>query len=105
MDAIDIDISIQKLAAEVADEPSTVRIWTVARLASAIGLDAILTGTEDPVEAIVEVGEMWADQVAQQLEDEPHRRVDTLRAAHSVVQRLLAVTTGQPDDTRFPRAS
>ena len=41
------------------------------------------------MEAITEIGEMWADMVAEQLEDEPNRQGDTLRAAHAVVQRLL----------------
>jgi len=96
--------AIEQLARRVEAQPSEVRIWTAFSLASRLSLEAILSATPDPVEAVAEVGEMWADQVAQQLEDEPNRRAATLRAAHAVIQRLLDVvpsaTSSRPPTSR-----
>ena len=94
MDAIDIDITIEQLAAAVEGQPSTIRIWTVARLASALGLDAILSDTDDPWLSITEVGEMWIDGLAELLEDAPDRQADTFRAAQAVLRRLLLYCPG-----------
>ncbi len=84
-----ITIAIENLARAVEGEDDAVRIWTVATVASRLGMTAVLTTEEDSVASMVEVGQMWADMVAEQLEDEPDRRGETLRAAHAVVQRLL----------------
>ena len=86
----DIADAIEKLAIAIEDQPSVIRIWTVATLASRLGLEVAISASPDPVDAIEDLGEIWADSVVQQLEDEPHRQGDTLRAAHTVVQRLLA---------------
>ena len=85
----DITRSIENLARAAEHEDDTVRIWAVATLASRLGMVAVLTTLEDPVEAITEVGEMWVGMVAQQLEEQPGKAGDTLRASHGVVQRLL----------------
>ena len=86
----DIADAIEQLATAIEDQPSVIRIWTVATLASRLRLEVAISASPDPVDAIVEFGEIWADSVAQQLADEPHRQGDALRAAHTVVQRLLA---------------
>ena len=93
----DIADAIRNLACKVQDQPSEVRIWTALSLASSIGLEAILSSSPDPVEAIVEVGELWVLSVDELLEEQPHRQGEVLRAAHAVVQRLLTVV---PDSTR-----
>ena len=85
----DIARAVEQLASTIRDQPDEVRIWAAASLASRLGLEAIHSANSDPVEAIVETGEMWADSVAELLVDQPHRRGDILRAAHAVVQRLL----------------
>ena len=51
----DIALAIEKLAAAVEDQPSQVRIWMALQLAAVLGLDAIITATDDPVEALIEV--------------------------------------------------
>jgi hypothetical protein len=91
MQITDIHRAVEALGAELEDEADVIRIWAVFSLASRVGLEAILTAADDPVDAIVEVGSMWADQVAQALEDEPGRQAEILRAAHAVVERLLGV--------------
>ncbi len=90
----DIAEGIEQLARHVEREPSEVRIWTTFSLASRLGLEAILSSAPDPVQAVVEVGELWTDQVAEVLEGEPHRQADTLRAARAVIKRLLTVVPG-----------
>lgn len=85
----DIALAVQQLARAIEDQPDEVRIWAAASFAGHLGLAAIISAKDDPVEAIVEIGEMWADSVAELLDDQPHRRGDTLRAAHAVVERLL----------------
>ena len=94
MNAIDIDRTIENLAQAVGDQPSQVRIWVALQLAAALGFDAIITATDDPVEALLEVGTMWADRVPELLEREPHRQGETFKAAHAVVQRLLRACPG-----------
>ena len=85
----DITRSIENLARAAEGADDTVRIWAVATLASRLGMVAVLTTLEDPVEAITEVGEMWTDMVAQQLEEQPDKSGQTFRASRAVVQRLL----------------
>ena len=85
----DIIIAIENLARALEDEDDAIRLWAMATVASRLGMTAVLTTEEDAVASIVEVGEMWADSVEQQLEDDPGRRGETLRAAHSVMTRLL----------------
>jgi hypothetical protein len=89
MNVTDIHQAVESLGASLADEPDEIRIWAVFTLASRVGLEAILTAATDPVDAIVEVGAMWADMVEQQLGDQPGRQAETLRAAHAVIERLL----------------
>jgi hypothetical protein len=85
----DIVIAIENLARAVEAEDDEIRLWAMATVASRLGMTAVLTTEEDAVASLVEVGEMWCDTVAQQLEDDPGRRGETLRAAHAVVMRLL----------------
>ena len=85
----DIIIAIENLARALEDEDDAIRLWAMATVASRLGMTAVLTTEEDAVASIVEVGEMWSDSVGQQLEDEPGRRDESLRAAHGVVMRLL----------------
>lgn len=85
----DIVIAIENLARILEHEDEVVRVWALASLASRFGMTAIVTAEEDSVDAIVEVGEMWADSVDQQLAEDPNHATDTLRAAHRVVMRLL----------------
>ena len=80
---------IDQLARQVAHEPSEIRIWTVASLASSVGAQAHLTTAADPVEALVELGDLWVLAVAELLDDCPGRRAEVLRAAHHVVKGLL----------------
>ena len=91
----DIPTDIEHLAQAAECEPSVVRIWTVATLAGRLGLEAVVSSAPDPVQALTEVGELWADMVEQQLEEHPDREADTLRAAHAVVQRLLRCVPGE----------
>ena len=86
----DIALAIKKLARQVENQPSEVRIWTTMSLASSVGVQAHLTTITDPVEAITEMGDLWVGQVAELLEDCPSRRAEVLRAAHQVVVDLLA---------------
>ena len=92
----DITQALDKLAVAAADQPDVVRIWTVASLANRLGLIAVLTAQEDPVEVIGELGELWVLSVTELLESERHRRGETLRAAHAIVQRLHAATSMSP---------
>ena len=85
----DIALAVQQLARAIEDQPDEVRIWAAASFAGHLGLDVIVSANPGPVEAIIEVGELWADSVAELLEDQPHRRGETMRGAHGVVQRLL----------------
>lgn len=87
----DIVDAIRNLAYKAQDQPSEVRIWTASSLSSSLGLEAILSSSEDPVEAIVEMGDLWVLAVDELLEEQPHRQGEVLRAAHAVVQRLLSV--------------
>jgi hypothetical protein len=80
---------IDQLACLVEHEPSEIRIWTVASLASSVGVQAHLTTIGDPVEALVELGDLWVLAVAELLEDCPSRRPEVLRAAQRVVRGLL----------------
>lgn len=98
MEITDIHRAVEALGAELADEADVVRIWAVFSFASRAGLEAILTAATDPVDAIVEVGAMWADQVAQALEENPAAQAEILRAAHAVVERLLGAV---PQDDRL----
>lgn len=91
MNVADIHRTVEALGAALADEPDEIRIWAAFSLASSLRLEAILTAADDPVEAIVEVGAMWADTVEQQVGEEPSRHAETLSAAHAVVERLLAL--------------
>ena len=84
----DIALAVEQLARAIEDQPDEVRIWAAAAFAIRLGVIAFLSTADDPVQVVTEVGELWVDQVAELLEDEPHRRGDTLRAA-AVVQRLL----------------
>lgn len=77
----DIAETIGQLATTIEHQPSVVRIWTVATLASSLGLEVIVSAQAELAEAIVEVGELWVDKVAETLEDDPDRQADTLRAA------------------------
>lgn len=85
----DITIAIENLTRAIEVEDDAVKVWTLVTVASRLGISAIVTAHDDPVVGITEVGEMWCDTVAQQLEDGPGRRGETLRAAHGVVMRLL----------------
>ena len=91
----EITIAADDIAGAAEGEDDVVRIWAAASVAHRLGLDVILSANPDPVEAIVETGEVWADTVAELLEDEPHRRADTLRAAHAVIERLLEGVAGR----------
>ena len=92
----DIALAVERLARAIEDQPDEVRIWAAASFAQRLGLGAILSANPDPVEAIVETGEMWADSVAELLVDQPHRRGDALMAARAVVQRLLDGAVSPP---------
>lgn len=102
MDTAEIHCAVEALGAALEDEPDEIRIWTTFSLASRLGLEAVLTAATDPVEAIVEIGALWADQVAQQVLDEPGRLSETLRAAHAVIECLLDVVL-QADHQRAGR--
>ena len=54
----DIAIAVQQLASAIEDQPDEVRIWAAASFAGHLGLAAIISANDDPVEAIVEIGEM-----------------------------------------------
>ncbi len=101
----DIPICIERLAQAAENEISVVRIWTVATLASRLGLEAIVSAAPDPVEAIAEVGDLWAAGVEEALEDAPDRQADTLRAAHAVVQRLFRCIPSELRSSRSPRST
>jgi len=90
MQITDIPELVERLGRAVEDQPSEVRIWTVAMLASRLGLTAVMTAHDDCVQRTEEIGEMWADMVADALEEEPRRQAGTLRAAYRVIERLLA---------------
>ena len=68
--------------------------WAVATLATGLGITVAMSSSDDPIESTREIGEEWADMAARQLNDEPRRRGDALRAAHSVVEQLLKVVQG-----------
>ena len=87
-----LEVAIANLAAIAEDHPEELRIWSVAALASRLGLVVVVTpgGAEHDVEAIAEVGTAFVDQVVQRLDDEPDEQGETLRAAWEVVDRLVA---------------
>lgn len=86
----DLTDAIARLAAIAERHPKELRIWSVAALASRLGLVVVVTPGGDALEAITEVGTAFVDHVIERLDDEPDEQGEALRAAWQVVERLVA---------------
>lgn len=84
MPDVTIAEAIEQLAQQVEEEDDLVSLWAVAAFAIRLGVVAVVSTAEDPVEAMTEVGEMWADMVLDVLERQPERRLDVLRSVAGI---------------------
>jgi len=86
----DITDAIENLAAalEAKGSPEFL-VWGTASLGSRLGLVTAIAPGGDSLEAIIEIGEMWAEMVAERLDEEPYDQRETLKAAYRVVQKVV----------------
>lgn len=98
----DIAHAIEQLARLVEHEDPVVHLWAVASLAARLGVVAVLADACDPVEAVAEIGDLWADQVVELLEEHPGRKAEVMSAVQVVMRRLLDAVQArdrQPEGT------
>jgi hypothetical protein len=86
-----VQAALDQLAAavEAEDHPDDIALWAVAALASRFGVSFALSNESAPLPALEEVGQEWAEQIIEMLDDYPDRQSDTLRVAWAVVRRLV----------------
>jgi hypothetical protein len=85
----DIANAIERLAHQAEHEDDPVRIWAVAALAIRLGVVAVLAEDDDPVEAVAEIGEIWAGMVTEVMDEHPGQRAEVMSAAQKVIRRVL----------------
>jgi hypothetical protein len=78
-----LEAALEQLAAtvEAEDHPDDMALWAVAALASRLGVTFALSNESAPLAALQEVGEEWAEQVIEKLDEDPDRQADTLRGS------------------------
>ena len=86
-----LETALDQLAAsvEAEDHPDDMALRTVAALASRLDVTFALSNESAPLAALQEVGEEWAEQVIEKLDEAPDQQAATLRVAWAVVQRLV----------------
>ena len=85
-----LEAALDNLAAavEAEDHPEDMGLWAVASLASRLGVTFALSNSPAPLPALEEVGEEWAEQVIEMLDDYPDQQAATIRVGWAVAQRL-----------------
>jgi len=88
MHPLHVAIENLALAIEAEEHPDDLAIWAVAALAHRFHITIALSDSREPVEALKEIGDQWADNVIEMLDEQPDRQGETNRVAEGVVRRL-----------------
>ena len=85
-----LEAALDQLAAavEAEDHPNDMALWATASLAHKLGVTFALSNEAAPMTALEEVGQEWAEQIIEMLDDYPEQQADVLRVAWAVAQKL-----------------
>ena len=87
----DITDALDRLAdaIDAEEHPEDLGLWAVAALCHRRRITFALSSAHDPTDALRELGEEWAANVVELLDEQPDAQAATLRMVWAVVQKLV----------------